>query len=599
LAYGATELAAIHATMMRGDLGDALGAIEAAAREEPGNAQVRHLEGVIRRRAGDHAGAVRAFEAAIAAGLDTPEIANSRALSLQDLGRAEEALVAFDGALRRDPGYMPARVNRARLLAELGRLEEAERALIDALQDEPDSALARNALAATLRDAGRPADAAANYRETLRRDPANAVAAIRLGQALREAGRPEDAVGHYRANAARHAGSPEFAESHAGALLDSGDAQGAAVLLESLVAGHPSYFAGHRALARLAREYGVGGDPYRSYRTIAANWPGEAAIWHDWTALMLSFRDYSGVMEATRRARQLVGEPPALALTAAIASGELGDGEESERRFAKLEGALGETPAYLVARARNALRRGEPEQAAALAERATQVDPTDQFALAYLGTAWRLLGDEREFWLHDYAIQIDQTPLPHLQEPGALEALNAVLRGLHTAAHHPPDQSLRGGTQTEGALFSRAEREIVALREGVRAAIGRFANRLPVDEVHPFYRRKAAGVRFTGSWSVRLHGSGYHIAHVHDRGWISSALHLVVPPRDAGEPADAGCLALGAPPVELGLELAPRRVIRPQVGSLVLFPSSMWHGTAPFAGGEERLTVAFDALPLG
>jgi len=39
--------------------------------------------------------------------------------------------------------------------------------------------------------------------------------------------------------------------------------------------------------------------------------------------------------------------------------------------------------------------------------------------------------------------------------------------------------------------------------------------------------------------------------------------------------------------------LPPIRTIEPKPGRLVLFPSTMWHGTRPFDAGE-RLTVAFD-----
>jgi predicted 2-oxoglutarate/Fe(II)-dependent dioxygenase YbiX len=55
---------------------------------------------------------------------------------------------------------------------------------------------------------------------------------------------------------------------------------------------------------------------------------------------------------------------------------------------------------------------------------------------------------------------------------------------------------------------------------------------------------------------------------------------------------------LGAAPPELGLELLPYQFVQPKPGRLVLFPSTMWHGTQPFANGE-RLTVAFDmARPI-
>ena len=51
----------------------------------------------------------------------------------------------------------------------------------------------------------------------------------------------------------------------------------------------------------------------------------------------------------------------------------------------------------------------------------------------------------------------------------------------------------------------------------------------------------------------------------------------------------------GAPPAELGLDLPPRGVIAPKVGSLVLFPAYVWHGTVPIAAGE-RLNIAFDVV---
>lgn len=43
--------------------------------------------------------------------------------------------------------------------------------------------------------------------------------------------------------------------------------------------------------------------------------------------------------------------------------------------------------------------------------------------------------------------------------------------------------------------------------------------------------------------------------------------------------------------MELGLK--PAQLVEPKVGRLVLFPSTMWHGTVPFADAE-RMTVAFD-----
>ena len=96
-------------------------------------------------------------------------------------------------------------------------------------------------------------------------------------------------------------------------------------------------------------------------------------------------------------------------------------------------------------------------------------------------------------------------------------------------------------------------------------------------------------MRIGGSWSVKLWSSGKHVNHIHAEGWMSS-LH---------PGSQAGAIQFGQPPVELGLELAPRRMVAPRTGMLALFPSYMWHGTIPFQDQAPRMTIAFDMTPLG
>ena len=69
-------------------------------------------------------------------------------------------------------------------------------------------------------------------------------------------------------------------------------------------------------------------------------------------------------------------------------------------------------------------------------------------------------------------------------------------------------------------------------------------------------------------------------------------MYIVLPGEAERGPAEAGWLSLGEA-TELGIDLPPIRTVEPKPGRLVLFPSTMWHGTRPFDAGE-RLTVAFD-----
>lgn len=225
--------------------------------------------------------------------------------------------------------------------------------------------------------------------------------------------------------------------------------------------------------------------------------------------------------------------------------------------------------------------------AAALCER----EPLDQHAIALRATAWRLLGDTRYDALFDYE------RLTHAEVIDVrLDETVAELAALHRYAAHPFQQSVRGGGQLP---LNAAELERPALRALFRQfhqVIDRHLARLR-GAAGPFASRNTGRHAITGAWSVRLASGGYHVDHVHQRGWLSSAFYVAVPPVMKPEAARAGWLRFGKPGLKTGPELRPDHYVRPEAGKLVLFPSYMWHGVEPFASDVPRLTVAFDALP--
>lgn len=58
-----------------------------------------------------------------------------------------------------------------------------------------------------------------------------------------------------------------------------------------------------------------------------------------------------------------------------------------------------------------------------------------------------------------------------------------------------------------------------------------------------------------------------------------------------------GWLGFGRPIFKTRPALEPERSVRPEPGLHVLFPSYLWHGTAPFTPDETQLSLAFDVLP--
>jgi len=596
----ATALQQAHALLQRKDFAAADRELRALLLSYPGHPAALHLHALVRRDAGDLAGARHSLEQAVAGG-GTAEMHNSLANILRDLGELDLAGAQLDRAVKLDPSYVPAWINRGRLALRRGRNAEAVASLEQACRIQPSSVLAHVGLGDALRADGQHDRSIAVLRKALQLKPAQASTRVHLGVALRAAERPAEAIAEYdSAERSGHA-PPQLLDNRAAAWLDLGRPDRARQDYDALVSRHPGYEEGHRARARLIWEYGLEGDPFESYRRLADAYPGEARIWQSWLDTLLSFRQYEQAAETATRAARAIGSTCGISFSAAVAASELGHLDQATQAFEDAERELGNIPHFLNSYARHLLRSGRPAEAADKAERALTVDRDDQISLAYLGTAWRVMGDAREFWLHDYdkhVAEVEARPpgYPGTAEEFATEAAE-TLRGLHKARVHPADQSLRNGTQTSGSLLAVRDPVILQIREAVVAAVREVIADWPDDPDHPLLRRKSDRVDFSGSWSVRLMQSGFHISHVHSRGWISSAYYFALPPLDATDREHAGHLQLGAPPDELGLGLPPRRIVQPKVGRLALFPSSMWHGTVPFDTAGERLTAAFDIIP--
>jgi uncharacterized protein (TIGR02466 family) len=322
--------------------------------------------------------------------------------------------------------------------------------------------------------------------------------------------------------------------------------------------------------------------------------PAHEPLWTTLFGILLQAQQFPELDEAIERARRASLSEQTLALYESIAAAELSQTSRADNLFAKLRDDL--RASVEIWRIRHLLRSGRISEAIAAIDAELE---TDRAALVwpYAATAWRLARDQRWQWLEgdlDRLVSvIDLTSeLPEIAQ------LDRTLRELHRAKGEYLDQSVRGGSQTDGPLFSSIDPIIRRLRGVVVSAIEQFIRDLPPpDPNHPLLAPpRDRRVRFSGSWSVLLRGGGHHSNHVHPQGWISSALYVALPMRTTDDPERAGWLTLGEPQKELGLDLPPFRYIEPRVGQLVLFPSWMWHGTIPFESGE-RLTVAFDVRP--
>ena len=423
-----------------------------------------------------------------------------------------------------------------------------------------------------------------------RLDPSDAGIAHGRARIAYEAG--VDAVALFET--AERAGPPngDVLIGLAAARWAAGRGEEAEAALDAILAEVPQWLPGHMQLAQLRALMGRASEATASFERALVPEPASLPLWRGLFDLHLQGEDYAALADTVARAGAAGVPGVEIAGHAAIAAAELGQVDHADRLFEALPGEE-----MRIWRVRHLMRTRRFVKALPFVEAEIAAGGARRSAIwPYAELLWRRTGDPRADWLSGAAGLVRQFDLADRLPP--LDQLAGHLRSLHLARGAYLDQSVRGGTQTDGPLFSRIYPVTRALRAAIVEAVGTYVADLPPsDAAHPLLgERRDRRVRFAGSWSVRLCGGGFHANHVHPQGWISSALYVALPDRQPDDVVDAGWLTLGEPQAALGLDVPPTRMVEPAPGRLVLFPSWLWHGTRPFGEGE-RLTVAFDVAP--
>lgn len=606
----ATQKQQMHAAMellRKGAMTEALTLARNLAQAVPGNIDIRQLLAVCLARTGRVADAEQEFRRALELVPAHPGVLANLATLLRSDGRPREAIALWRQATASNPRSLQAWIDLGATELSVGEHGHAIKAFEKAIALQP-SATAWHYLGNARRATGELPLSETAFRNALAIDPGSASAWINLGAVLRLLGRAEEAIACYeRAEALGYRG-PELRDALAGALTDAGRIADAMNQARRLVSEQPSFTQGHRTLAGLLWEYGptlgTPEDPFQAFEKAADEQSSNPAMQQGYVAFLIDAGKTDEALDRLEHLRRQ-DDSPQLVRMHADALGSAGQHEKAGSLYAQLyrEGERGAS--FLNAHVRNLLVSGHWKQASDLATEVVQSHPWNQQALANLGTAWRLLGDSREFWLCDYDRLVHtvdvETPSEFDSRDEFLEVLDTTLDALHRAAREPISQSLRGGSQTPGQLFGRPNAVIESTRRLMQRTTEQWLAQLSSDPEHPFLQRNTGRIDFSGSWSVKLWNAGRHVNHIHSQGWISSAFYVKVPPsvQMASGPINAGCIQFGQPPLDMGLRLEPRRILRPEPGKLVLFPSYLWHGTVPFDDVDPRVTVAFDLVPAG
>ena len=568
------------------------------------------------------------------------ELAANCSAAIGNLTRAAEALEAV---IRYAPNHAAPHIALARLLRKTGQVREAEIHLNTATRKEPLSFSAWYQLGLLLLKEKRLEEAALCGGHTTaisKKNPAGwelsasiaqrsghlgkAIDLLRqgiefapdaarlhysLGQLLRENCQFDEAAKAYLKAEQLGFLTPDLFRNQSEAHLDAGNIHQAQTCLTRGIGKFPDHPVLHRENARLKAETDPSRDPLEELIAACRRHPKTAELWQI-SVELLNRLDRKEEASALLKEAGSSGCPSTEAIMTLRAQ-EAADKGSFETATHLFDHILRASPGSLGARIAFGtflLKRGEYRKAAEQFRAILKASAHDQLALCYLATTLELAGDERASDLLDYERMVFRVPIeppPNFKDrQDYFDAVQSALEVLHLGkASQPIEQSLRTGTQTSGFLFRLSNPVIRSLEDSIRGAVAKTLSTFPASKSHPFWGRSKGhridDFKFSGAWSVRLSRSGYHKNHVHPQGWISGVLHVALPESEVGLKSDVGALRLGAPLEDLGLRTEAKRTIQPEVGTLVLFPSYMWHGTAPFSTSKPRLSVAFDIVPEG
>ena len=466
----------------------------------------------------------------------------SDAVVLQSLGTlylqqgdVEQALPLLERATIVNPLDAESWMAHGGALVRAGAFGDAENAFARAISLQPELAGAHVNLGNARRRLGRPLEAIASYQRAIALEPASAMAHFNLGSALADAGDPAAATDAFRK-------AIEIAPAHlpamtnlAGILLGQGHLEEALAWYRRVAGADGTFLRAHYNVGVALQSMGRNSESADAFaQAVRAN----DADLDAWNNLCISLLRCGRPVEALAASRQYLERlPPFLCKPLAYEAAAL-------------------------------VELGRREDAAALLD------------------------------FDNLLARREQAPPPGF---GSSDSFNKALADHilqhETLEYEPSSKSTRGGRQT-GELLVPGIPPIDALSGLIEANVTDYISsaraRMPS---HPYVQRLPAKWRVTG-WAVVLETQGHQGPHFHPDGCISGVYYVRLPPSMRSAADTSGCIEFGRVADSIGGSAEPLlATIRPEEGTMLLFPSYFYHRTLSFEDDSPRISIAFDVLP--
>jgi tetratricopeptide (TPR) repeat protein len=527
-------LGQITALLQSGHAGEARGLCQSLLAEQPREHRVLNLAAIACFETGDAPTAATLLETAIEHQPDFVDAHNNLGNVLKAQGDLLRAESAYRDAIEIAPSYFDAHFNLGIVLEAMGRPGEAQESYKNALDIQPDFLPAYLNSGNACKALGKLDEARDYYRWVLEVEPRNVDALNNMGAVFYELTRYEEAESTYRK-------ALEIDSGHADTLYNLG------VLLHDV------------------ERYEEAADAFERAVTARPHYT-ECYVNLGYTMHKLDRLD-----DAERAYRHAI---------------------ELDPNHAQAHANLGDLH----------LSRDESAAACALSDRFLERHPGDTAMLAFKTIALRESGDgDGARALADFDAYLCTTELEVPEGFADRHAFNTALAD-HICAHPslvdaPASHATRKGKHS-GELLIEPRGPMAGWETSLRQAIEAYRSALPEGSSHPFVAAMPERYRLT-AWSVVLESQGHQMPHIHPSAWMSGVYYVEVPEAVMASSQDtAGWIEFGQPPDHFHGRVEPQlKLVKPQRGMLVLFPSYFYHRTIPFDAAGRRISIAFDVLP--
>ncbi len=250
------------------------------------------------------------------------------------------------------------------------------------------------------------------------------------------------------------------------------------------------------------------------------------------------------------------------------------------------------------------LHLGNWEKTVEATERTLALMPGNTGALAIKSAALAELGRSQEVAdLVDFDRLIERqefaAPEGYVDLNGFNEALCAHCLAHPSLVYEPGDNTTKKGHQTGNLSLDEDTGPVGHLLKMIEKAVREYQDSHPVDTSHPFLAQRPDRWNYD-IWATVLGSQGHQDPHIHRSGWLSGCYYAKIPDViSADSKSRDGWIEFGRPQDHPMSKAEPQlRSYQPHEGMLVLFPSYFYHRTEPFESQDQRISIAFDIVPL-